>query len=138
MRFKSAWELGLWHRVSEHTEARGIGSEGIRYIGVSFGVVVAAHLFVVPSVDLDWVLVASALAGLLAGFPADITDRIVIEKDNEDDGPEVYASLGSVMVVLAVVQDGLSTAGFIISGLLMYAAAYQTSDFSLTDLRHKL
>jgi hypothetical protein len=97
-------------------------------------VVLAAHLFVVPSKDLDWVLVASALKGFFAGFFADITDRVEIEEDEEDDDPEVYAGLASAMVVLAVLQDGLSTAGFMVGALLMYAAAYQTSDFSLTDV----
>jgi hypothetical protein len=54
---------------------------------LSFGVVLAAHLFVVLSTDLDWVLVAS----VLTGFFADITDRIEIEEDEEGDDPEVYA-----------------------------------------------
>jgi hypothetical protein len=102
---------------------------------LSFGVVLAAHLFIVPSTDLDWVLVASVLTGFTAGFLADITDRIEIEEDDEDDGPEVYAGLASAMVVLAVVQDGLSTAGFMISALLMYAAAWRTSDKALKDLK---
>ena len=102
---------------------------------LSFGAVLAAHLFVVPSTDLDWVLVASALTGFLAGFLADITDRIEIEEEDKGGGPEIYASLGSVMIVLAVAQDGLSTAGFMISALLMYAASWRASDKSLRDLK---
>ena len=102
---------------------------------LSSGVVLAAHLFVVPSTDLDWVLVASALTGFTAGFFADITDRIEVEED-EDDNPEVYAGLASAIAVLAVVQDGLSTAGFMTGALLMYAAAWQASDKSLKDLKH--
>lgn len=102
---------------------------------LSFGVVLAAHLFVVPSMDLDTVLVASALTGFFAGFLADITDRIEIEEDDEEDSPEIYAGLASAMVVLAVAQDGLSTVGFMISALLLYAAAWRASDESLKDLK---
>lgn len=122
----------------EFPSARRVGGsvlKGFVTSALSFGVVLAAQLFIVPSTDLDWVLVASALTGFIAGFLADIADRIEIEEDDEDDGPEVYAGLASAMVVLAVVQDGLSTAGFMISGLLMYVAAWQTSDKALKDLK---
>jgi hypothetical protein len=118
----------------EFPSARRVGEsvlKGFVTSALSFGVVLAAHLFVVPSTDLDWVLVAS----VLTGFFADITDRIEIEEDEEGDDPEVYAGLASAMVVLAVAQDGLSTAGFMISALLMYAAAWRTSDKSLKDLK---
>jgi hypothetical protein len=123
----------------EFPSARRVGEsvlKGFVTSALSSGVVLAAHLFVVPSTDLDWVLVASALTGFTAGFFADITDRIEIEEDDEDDGPEVYAGLASAMAVLAVVQDGLSTAGFMTGALLMYAAAWQASDKSLKDLKH--
>jgi hypothetical protein len=122
----------------EFPSARRVGEsvlKGFITSALSFGVVLAAHLFVVPSTDLDWVLVASALTGFFAGFFADITDRIEIEEDEEDDDPEVYAGLASAMAVLAVVQDGLSTAGFMIGALLMYAAAWRASDKSLKDLK---
>jgi len=122
----------------EFPSARRVGEsvlKGFVTSALSFGVVLAAHLFVVPSTDLDWILVVSALTGFFAGLFADITDRIEIEEDEEGDDPEVYAGLASAMVVLAVVQDGLSTAGFMISALLMYAAAWRTSDKSLKDLK---
>jgi hypothetical protein len=63
----------------EFPSVRRVGEsvlKGFITSALSFGVVLAAHLFIVPSTDLDWVLVASALTGFFAGFFADITDRI--------------------------------------------------------------
>lgn len=112
--------------------------KGLIGAGIAVTLTLLFHGLVMPTSDLPYVLLAVVIGSFISAFFADYTGEIVCE-DEEEDTRDQYIALGSVFFTLGitnVMDNKITSAGWIIASILFAVAAYKESDKSIRKLLH--